>query len=148
VQQEYKKCWKYTRNKLLQAPLLIYNREPVINESNIKVVGNKLDFRRDGDSEPLPSLNFAACWADMGYSSMITMDQEISAPRLLLPPITLHQYKLGYHLVLDFSRNDWIVKVDDSQKIPLPVITNDLSEGIEDCPYWEAAGVRDEGRGE
>ena len=148
VQQEYKKCWKYTRTRLLQAPLLIFNRELVINESNIKIVGDKLFFRRDRDSESLPSLNFAACWSGLEYSSMITVDQDISAPHLLLPPVTLHKYKQGYHLVLDFFRNDWMVKVDDSQTIPLPVITNDFSdaiEGIVDRTFWEAAGVRDNG---
>ena len=145
VRQEYKKSWKYTRSRLLHAPLLIFNKELVINESSIKVVGDKLFFRRDGDSEPLPSLNFAACWADAECSSMITVDQEISAPDLLLPPLTFHKYKRGYHLVLDFFRNDWMVKLDDSQTIPLPVITNDLSEGTGDCTFWEAAGVRDDG---
>lgn len=45
--------------------------------------------------------------------------------------------RLGYHLVLDFFRNDWMVQTNDAHKIPVPIITNDITkEWDEGGPFW------------
>jgi len=127
VHDAYKRCWAYTRRKLFGAPLLMLNHELVVNESNIKVLGDKMFFLNNSS---LPPINFAACWSGGKPEGFIDIDQEISAPRLLIPPIMLHEFDQGYHLVLDFFRNDWMVRVDDEHTIPVPVITNeDAGEG-------------------
>jgi hypothetical protein len=129
VQDTYKKCWEYTRRKLFGAPLLMLNQDLVVNESNIKIVGDKMFFLNDSS---LPPINFAACWNGAEPEGFIDIDQEISAPQLLIPPIMLHEFDEGYHLVLDFFRNDWMVQVDDEHTIPVPVITN---EDIEEAAF-------------
>lgn len=131
VESDYQMCWQYTRRKLFGVPLLVLNQELVVNESNIKIVGDKMFFLKDSKGEPLPPINFAACWSDLGPDSCITVDREISAPQLLIPPVMLHEFNNDYHLVLDFFRNDWMVRVDDEHTIPLPVITNDLLKAVE-----------------
>jgi hypothetical protein len=67
----------------------------------------------------------------------IILDREISAPQLLIPPIMLHSFDRGYHLALDFFRNDWMVHVDDEHTIPVPRIRNKPTAW--DTPYF--AGV-------
>jgi hypothetical protein len=136
VQDTYKKCWEYTRRKLFGAPLLMLNQELVVNKSNIKIVGDKMFFLNDSS---LPPINFAACWNGGGPEVFIDIDQEISAPQLLIPPIMLHEFDQGYHLVLDFFRNDWMVRVDDEHTIPVPVITNEDIEA-EESPFLNRVG--------
>lgn len=123
VQSVYNRCCDYTRRKLFGVPLLVLNQELVINESNIKVVGDKMFFLRGSNGKPLPRFNFAACWNSDFPEKFIDIDQEISAPKFLIPPIILHEFDQGYHLVLDFFRNDWMVRVDDERKIPVPIIS-------------------------
>jgi hypothetical protein len=127
VQSVYETCCDYTRRKLFGVPLLVLNQELVINESNIKIVGDKMFFLRGSNGKPLPPINFAACWNC--ETEFIDVDQKISAPQFLIPPIMLHEFDQGYHLVLDFFRNDWMVQVDDEHTIPVPIISNEVTEG-------------------
>jgi hypothetical protein len=133
VQSIYGTCCNYTRRKLFGVPLLVLNKEIVINESNIKIIGDKMFFLQESNGKPLPPINFAACWncGNCGETppDFIDVDQDISAPQLLIPPIMLHEFDQGYHLVLDFFRNDWMVKVDDEHTIPVPIITNEIPQG-------------------
>jgi hypothetical protein len=109
VQSVYATCCDYTRRKLFGAPLLVLSHELVINESNIKIVGDNMFFLKGSNSKPLPPINFAACWnCAEPPREFIDLDQEIHAPQFLIPPIMLHEFDQGYHLVLDFSRNDWM----------------------------------------
>jgi hypothetical protein len=77
-------------------------------------------FLQESNGKPLPPINFAACTCPSIY-----LDQEISAPQLVIPPIMLHEFYQGYHLVLDFFRNDWMVQVDDEHTILVPTISNE-----------------------
>jgi hypothetical protein len=144
VQSNYETCCNYTRRKLFGVPLLVLNQELVIYESNLKIVGDKMFFLKGSNDKALPPINFAACWNSVEWHEFIDVDQEISAPQLLIPPIMLHEFDQGYHLVLDFFRNDWMVRVDDEHTIPVPIISNELSEATEDespflsrvRPHW------------
>jgi hypothetical protein len=62
-------------------------------------------------------------------SEFIDVDQEISAPQFLIPPVIFHEFDQGYQLVLDFFRNDWMVQVDEEHKIPTPIISNEAKAG-------------------
>jgi hypothetical protein len=141
VWHEYQMCWRYTRKQLFDTPLVILGQELYMNEKHIMVKGDKVYFLRGSDTPPLPPLNFAACWADLSPANMIITEQGISAPELLLPPVLFHEYEQGYHLVVDLFRNDWMMKVDDAREIAVPVISNDLSEGIEETSFWSEIGV-------
>ena len=140
VQSVYKTCCDYTRRKLFGVPLLVLNQELVINESNIKIVGDKMFFLKGSNGKPLPPINFAACWNSEESHEFINVDQEISAPQLLIPPIMLHEFDQGYHLVLDFFCNDWMVQVDDEHTIPLLIISNEVTAGetpfLNNVPYY------------
>jgi hypothetical protein len=41
----------------------------------------------------------------------------------------LHEFDQGYHLMLDFFRNDWMVQVNDEHTIPVPIISNEVTVG-------------------
>jgi len=114
----------------------VLNQELVINESNIKVVGDKMFFLQESYSKPLPPINFASCWNLIEPSDFIDVDQKISAPQLLIPPIILQEFDQGYHLMLDFFRNDWMVQVDDEYTIPVPIITN--KEMMYETPFLDS----------
>lgn len=127
VKELYKRSRKYTRKDLFGAPLLLFNRELVLNESNIVVQGDKIYFLQGPEGKSIRPINFAACWNGPPPEEFIGISEEIVAPRLLIPPITIQRFDQGYHLMLDFFRNDWMVRVDDQHKIPIPVITNDIT---------------------
>lgn len=137
VQEVYKRSRKYTRKDLFGAPLLIFNQELVLNESNIAIQGDKIYFLQGPEGKSIRPINFAACWNGPPPEEFIGINGEISAPRLLIPPITIQRFDQGYHLMLDFFRNDWMVQVDGEHKIPIPVITNDVPY---DTPSEEMMG--------
>lgn len=144
VADEYRTCWEFSRTRLFGTPLLLLGQDLVINESQVEVAGDKVLFHAGSDAAKPARFNFAACWGGGGEELYIEVDREISAPRLLVPPVVFHKYAgLGYHLVLDFFRNDWMVQVDPARKVPVPVITNDVPEDIgEHSPgyrgqFWE-----------
>jgi hypothetical protein len=111
-------------------PLLVLNQELVINESNIRIVGDKMFFLKGSNSESLPRINFASCWdCQETPPGFIDIDQEISAPQFLIPPIMFHKFDQGYHLVLDFFRNDWMVQTVDEHMIPVQIISNEVTAG-------------------
>ena len=107
--------------------LLVLNQELVMNESNIKIVGDKMFFLQGSNGKPLPPINFAACWNCDLPRQFIDVDQEIIASQFLILPITLHEFDQGYHLVLDFFRTDWMVQVNDEHTIPVPIISNEVT---------------------
>ncbi|KAH7137851.1 hypothetical protein EDB81DRAFT_948974 [Dactylonectria macrodidyma] len=128
VLEVYESCCQYARDKLFGSPVLMLNQEVVINEANIKLIGDKVYFLQETNGVVLPPLNFAACWADEPEPpAFIGLEKEIVAPTLLIPPITLHQLPQGYQLGLDFFRNDWMVQVDDERTIPVPNVAEDLA---------------------
>jgi hypothetical protein len=59
VREAYKTCCNYTRRRFFGVPLLILNQEVVINESHIKLDGDKLFFLMESSDKPLPRINFA-----------------------------------------------------------------------------------------
>ncbi|KAF7554985.1 hypothetical protein G7Z17_g2521 [Cylindrodendrum hubeiense] len=129
VMEAYDLCCDYTRKSLFEAPLLLFNQEIVINDANIELIGDKIFILRKRDGRPIPRINFAACWGDEpSPPEFVAVGEEIAAPDLLIPPITLNESPQGYKLGLDFFRNDWMVKVDDNHSIPVP----DLLERPED----------------
>jgi len=150
VTAEYSRCIRYTRNRLFGVPLVFLGREIVLNEGLVKVVGDKILFftpppnsNSDSSSEVEEQMrfNFAACWGDGGIGPEVFIDTDetasIPAPKLLLPPITYHEYpgeEQGYHFVVDFWRNDWMVEIHDSphDTVPVPKITNEVPEEWED----------------
>ncbi|KAK0652447.1 hypothetical protein B0T16DRAFT_387706 [Cercophora newfieldiana] len=156
VAKHYAKCRKFTRNKLFGTPLVFLGEEMVINEKQIEVRGDKILFHVSNPEKESTRFNFAACWGDsaVGAEVYVDVDREVPAPKLLVPPITFHEYEgQGCHLTMDFFRNDWMVRVNDDRKIAVPVITNDVSDefGEEDIggPFWEkvkelAGGVEEE----
>jgi hypothetical protein len=87
-------------------------------------------FLKGSNSKPLPPINFAACWnCAESPREFIDLDQEIYAPQFLIPPIMLHEFDQGYHLVLDFFRNDWMIRVDDERIIPVPTVLDEATPG-------------------
>ncbi|GAB1316685.1 Prolyl 4-hydroxylase alpha subunit Fe(2+) 2OG dioxygenase domain-containing protein [Madurella fahalii] len=146
VEDEYRKCWKFSRKRLFGTPLLLLGRELVINETQVEIAGDRILFHDDSDCTEPTRFNFAACWggADVDAELYIDVDKEIPAPKLLVPPVVFHEYPgLGYHLVLDFFRNDWMVQIDHARMVPVPVITNDVSEDMGEHdpkyrgPFWQ-----------
>ena len=152
VADEYRRCRNFTRRRLFGAPLLLLGRELIINEKQIEVVGDKILFHTSDtgtDSDQPRRFNFAACWGDsaVGADLFVGVDadrrREIAAPKLVVPPVVFHEYAgCGWHLVLDFFRNDWMVRTDDARPIVIPVITNDVPEELGDDdevaggPFW------------
>lgn len=128
VMQLYRDCCKYTRKAVFGRPLLMLGQELATNESGIVVWSDKIFFLVESNGKPLPPINFAACWNGMSPEQFIDIDGEINAPRLLIPPLVWHQFDEGYHIVLDFFHNDWMVRVDDEETIPIPVIHNDIDK--------------------
>ncbi|KAL4885765.1 hypothetical protein BJY04DRAFT_179172 [Aspergillus karnatakaensis] len=112
-----------------------------MNKNHIVVKDDKVYFLRSGDIPGLVPLNFAACWAELLPENMITTDREITAPELLLPPVLFHEYREGWHLVVDLFKNDWMVNADKGRTIKVPVISNDLETGTEKKTFWEEIGM-------
>ncbi|KAG8421832.1 hypothetical protein J3458_003674 [Metarhizium acridum] len=137
VMDLYDKCSNYTRGKLLCAPVMMLDREVVLNEENIQVAGNRVHVLQDVNKEALPPLNFAACWSDAPMpEAFITLDREVPAPKLLVPPIQWHEFEQGFELVVDFFRNDWMVGVDGARVVPVPRVTQRPVEEGEN-PFFE-----------
>ena len=87
-------------------------------------------FLKGSNGKLLPRINFAACWnCEETPPEFIDIDQKISAPQFLIPPIMLHEFGQGYHLLLGFFRNYWMVEVDDEHTIPVPIISNEVPAG-------------------
>ncbi|KID77521.1 uncharacterized protein G6M90_00g096470 [Metarhizium brunneum] len=137
VMDMYAKCGNYTRGKLLCAPIMMLDNEVVLNEENIQVAGNTVHILQDVNKEALPPLNFAACWSGAPMpEAFITLDREVPVPRLLVPPIQWHEFEQGFELVVDFFRNDWMVRVDGARVVPVPRVTErPVEEG--DNPFFE-----------
>jgi len=153
VAKEYRRCRKFTQNKLFGTPLILLGKKMFINEKQIEISGDKVFIHSSDTESEAPRPNFAACWGDTGAEIFVDVGQEVPAPRLLVPPISFHEYEgMGYHMVMDFFRNDWMVQVDYSRTIPVPVVINDVPEELEDedvgGPFWqkvkELAGDREE----
>jgi hypothetical protein len=135
VHKVYESCFDFTRKFLARVPLLVLDQELVINESHIKVVGDKIYFLEGPNGNPISPINFAACWGDTIPEVFIALNELVGAPRLLIPPLMWRKYDHGYQLVLDFFRNDWMVRVDDDRTIPVPVISNDSDGETEDGDF-------------
>ncbi|KAH8896193.1 hypothetical protein GQ53DRAFT_622265, partial [Thozetella sp. PMI_491] len=119
----YEMCWEHARTELYGAPLLIFGGEAVINKENVRVEGDKISFLVREGGKPLPPVNFAACWGDLPFpDDYIGVGQEIPTPKLLVPPIQVREHEEGFHLLLDFFRNDWVVDVDGDRTLPVPVV--------------------------
>ncbi|KAM5347431.1 hypothetical protein ACJ41O_010436 [Fusarium nematophilum] len=128
VLEVYQRCCQYTRDKLLGSPVLMLNQQVVINEANIRLIGDKVYFLQERDGVVRPPLNFAACWCDEPMPpAFVGLEDEVVAPKLLIPPIMLHQFLQGYQFGLDFFRNDWMVQVEDERTVPVPNVVEDLS---------------------
>ncbi|KAK1756532.1 hypothetical protein QBC47DRAFT_343414 [Echria macrotheca] len=158
VAAEYTKCLGFCTHRLRSAPILLLGNNITLNESQIERVDDKIFFY--SDRPRTTRINFAACWGDaaVGAELYITSHKEIPALRLLIPPVLVREYPDeggGVQLVLDFFRNDWMVSsVDDSRVIPVPAVTNEVPEEVDEevhagGPYWrrvrEVAGGDDEG---
>ncbi|KAH8660515.1 hypothetical protein BX600DRAFT_514115 [Xylariales sp. PMI_506] len=128
VRKVYDTCCTYTKKKIFGTPLVILNREVLLNEDRIKVSGDKLYFLRGKQDRPLPPINFAACWNGVEPTAFIGLDKKIAALELLLAPIQFCDHDQGFQLMVDFFRNDWVrtSRVDDENTIAVPTITNDL----------------------
>ncbi|KAK4446747.1 hypothetical protein QBC34DRAFT_355942 [Podospora aff. communis PSN243] len=158
VAKEYRACCKFTTNQLLSSPIVFLGEEILLNEKQIEIRGDKILIHHSDPEKEATRFNFAACWGDaaVGAELYVDVDQEIPAPKLLVPPITFHEYEgEGYHLTMDFFRNDWMVKVEDERQVAVPVITNDVSEELAEefeedggGPFWrrvkELAGAEEE----
>ncbi|KAI5458306.1 hypothetical protein BGZ63DRAFT_61370 [Mariannaea sp. PMI_226] len=123
VMEAHDLCSKYALNKLFGAPILILDGKIAINKTNIEIVGDKINFLRNENGTPLPRINFAACWGDESPAEYVVVGDEIPAPALFIPPLSLNECPHGYQLTLDFFRNDWMVEVDDERTIFLPEIS-------------------------
>ncbi|KAL2816474.1 hypothetical protein BJX63DRAFT_387417 [Aspergillus granulosus] len=142
MRKEYRRCWEYTRSQLFHSPLVVLGQDVYVNESHIMAQGDKIYILRDPDTTSnLPPLNFAACWVEYLPSVMITVDSDVQALELLVPPIVFHEYADGWHLVMDLFRNDWIVSIDENKAVSLPVITNEMPEEGDLMTFWERVGV-------
>lgn len=132
----YEKCANYTRGKLLCAPIIMLDQQVVLNDENIQIVGDKIHILQDIDRQPLPPLNFAACWGDVPMpEAFITLDREVPVPKLLVPPMQFHEFEEGVEVTVDFFRNDWMVGVDGGRAVPVPVVTVRPEE--EENPFFE-----------
>ena len=131
VCSEYDACCRWTREQIIGVPLIVLGKELVLNESSLQVVGDKILILSD---KGLGRINFAACWNTETVGDFITVDKEIPAPRLLLPPILFHDFEDGFHLTLDVFRNDWMVEVDEENTIPVPVIHNIMGDEWNEQP--------------
>eukprot|EP00961_Rhodomonas_salina_P058607 787356-Rhodomonas_salina.4 len=66
-------------------------------------------------------------------------DRVLVAPKLLLPPITFHEFPEGFRLSLDFFNNDWMLDVDLSRKIPVPKYLKGYDDiDVEKAPFCTA----------
>ena len=136
VLKTYEQCRAYTRQKVLETPVLLLKNEIVLNESNIKIERDKVFFLKGPQDDPIPPVNFAACWNEGTDPAMfVGLDQEIPAPQLLIPPLLFAEFEQGYRFCLDFFRNDWVVSVDDERKIPVPVVTNEVGYLCEESAF-------------
>ncbi|KAJ1324373.1 transcription elongation factor SPT5 [Microdochium nivale] len=155
VRDVYETCCAYTRRQILGRPIAILDREEEIMASheNIIIEGDKVYFLRgrevegtgpnaDPQKEKLSGrINFAACWNDVSPTAFIGVDREIGTPQMLIPPLQFREMvadgqtageergdpRIGdYHFMLDFFRNDWVVKMDDGYVVPIPIIANDI----------------------
>lgn len=131
VGSEYDACCRWTREQIMRVPLIVLGKELVLNESSLQIVDDKILILSD---KGLGRINFAACWNTETVGDFITVDKEIPAPRLLLPPILFHEFEDGFHLILDVFRNDWMVEVDEENTIPVPVIHNIMEDEWNEQP--------------
>ena len=103
-----------------------------------------MDFKK---GEKIPPVNFAACqWSDCDGNPSEYVDTAGHAEGHIfsVPPILVSKSdQLGYHLMFDLFRNDWMVK-HGSVDVPIPRITEGPSLAKEpfaetinpDYDYW------------
>jgi len=128
VLADLNQCQNYSKNTLFGTPLVMLGEDLVINESSIRISGDKMFFLKGPGAKGIPPINFAACWCDIQPHQFIHVGNEVSAPEFLIPPLLLHEFDEGFHFVLDLFRNDWMVEVDDERTIPIPTISNTWPE--------------------
>lgn len=123
---EYHAALEYATRKLLGVPVLLLNKELCLDLSCVEIADSKIFINSEATGEPL-RVNFAACWNVSTTAAWVNVAATVPAPRLLLPPISFvampasAKSGAGFHLLLDFFRNDWVlpvVKLD--RTIPIP----------------------------
>ncbi|KAK0754478.1 hypothetical protein B0T18DRAFT_37658 [Schizothecium vesticola] len=164
VADEFKKCVEFCKRQIYGAgPTVVLGEDwVVLNEKCVRVEGKRVWFVTEGsDGEERGRVNFAACWGDaeeMGPELFVGVGGEVSGVRAVVPPARWTEVKGeegGWHLVVDFWKNDWVVDVQET-KMAVPVITNEVPEEVEEehigGKYWqrvrELAGEEAEERGE
>eukprot|EP01090_Pellita_catalonica_P016096 TRINITY_DN4529_c0_g1_i1.p1 TRINITY_DN4529_c0_g1~~TRINITY_DN4529_c0_g1_i1.p1 ORF type:complete len:464 (-),score=57.42 TRINITY_DN4529_c0_g1_i1:17-1408(-) len=114
----YQSCYD-AKKSLLRAPILLLGDLIKIDVDRILVHGQKIYINESSDTK-LPPVNFASCW-NSGQSphDYIDLDGGYDAPEFNIPPILFQQTDDTIHLIFDFFRNDWMVKVSP-RMIPIP----------------------------
>lgn len=111
-------------------PVTFLGEKVYIEPDNFTVLGDKVFVISSSGGTHAP-INFAACQTSHYVDDFLVIKGTAQAPKLAIPPVVFHEYPEGYHLVMDFFRNDWMVDLRESIHVPIPVL-DDSSDGCSD----------------
>jgi len=120
VQGHFEATRAFSEGLMNPAPVLMMGEEVLMDPSRITIHGDKIYV--SSDAEPAP-VNFAACWNYGAPGNFIEVDAVLEAEHLLIPPIPFAQSSGCIHLMLDFFRNDWMVR-RSRHTVHIPKIMN------------------------
>ncbi|KAK1835321.1 hypothetical protein QBC39DRAFT_159369 [Podospora conica] len=147
VAAEYKTCVDFCRSQIHGAgPAVVLGTEGVVlNDGCVRVEGERVWFVTAADGKERGGINFAACWGDaeeMGPELFVGVGREVAAVRAVVPPARWTEVaggEGGWHLVVDFWGNDWVVDVREV-RVAVPVVVNEVPEEVEEGhrggEYW------------
>lgn len=86
----------------------VLDEDLYITKENILIDGNKIYFKF---KNTFPKINFAACETLGLEPDLITIG---ITNEILLPPITYYETDNGFHLIIDFFKNNFVIKNSES----------------------------------
>jgi hypothetical protein len=120
----YEKDHKTMTKKLENSSFFILGDSVCVNNLEI-VIQNDLIFVNDRSGKKLKPINFASCWNVEISDYVQDKDINLYVPDLLIPPIRFQKMPNGYHLMIDFWKNDWMIEIcnNDDELVSLPILS-------------------------
>lgn len=121
---DYKKYHKKFLTTLEKSSFFILGNKICINNLEV-LLDRDFVYINDKSGKKIEPINFAACWNGPSHSDFHEeKDIRLFVPDLLIPPIRFKKLEKGYHLMVDFWKNDWMVDMCENadEKVKMPIL--------------------------
>lgn len=130
----------------MESKVMILGKDIFIDPELILITEDKIFINSTSKNGSI-RVNFASCWNDEGPEDFIqpSNNHSIPSPKMILPPISFipvrgtKEGENGFHLVLDFFNNDWVMAKEEERErmereIPVPkYYWATMEEGLPQC---------------